>query len=133
MGDPSSFSSLATDFKIAGGRLSNNRITLVGNGVNVEGSGGMTMAGEGTLAYQGNASLAASTSNPLTNILAGLSGATIKDGKMIFPFTVGGTLAKPKFSLKGGGGQGGATQTGAAQPADIVKGLAELFKKKKQQ
>jgi uncharacterized protein involved in outer membrane biogenesis len=132
-GDPSSFSSISADFKIADGRLSSNKITVVGNGVDVDGSGSMTMAGEGTLDYQGNASLAANDSNPLTSVLAGLSGATVKGGKMVFPFAVGGTLAKPKFSLKGGAGQGGATQTGAAQPADVVKGLAGLFKKKKQQ
>ena len=57
-GDPSSFSSLSTDFRIADARLSNNKITLVGNGVDVDGSGSMTMAGEGTLDYQGDASLA---------------------------------------------------------------------------
>ena len=47
-GDPSSFSSLSADFRIADARLSSNKITLVGNGVDVDGSGSMTMAGEGT-------------------------------------------------------------------------------------
>ena len=101
-GDPSSFSSISTDFRIANARLSNNKITVVGNGVNVDGSGSMTMAGDGTLDYQGDASLLASGSNPLGTVLGGLAGAKFANGKMTFPFTVGGTFAKPKFSLKGG-------------------------------
>ena len=58
-GDPSSFSSLSTDFRIADARLTNDKISLVGNGVDVDGSGSMTMAGDGSLDYQGDASLAA--------------------------------------------------------------------------
>ena len=100
-GDPSSFSSMSTDFRIADARLSSNKIALVGNGVDVDGSGSMTMAGEGSLDYQGNASLAASGNNPLATVLGGLAGAKFANGKMTFPFTVGGTFAKPKFSLKG--------------------------------
>jgi uncharacterized protein involved in outer membrane biogenesis len=133
-GDPSSFSSLSADFRIAEARLSSNKITLVGNGVDVDGSGSMTMAGEGTLDYQGDASLAASGNNPLANVLTGLAGAKFANGKMTFPFTVGGTFAKPKFSLKGGAaGQGGAIPASAQQPAEVVRGLSGLFKKKKQQ
>ena len=133
-GDPSSFSSLSADFRITNARLSSTKITLVGNGVDVDGSGSLTMAGEGSLDYQGDASIAASGSNPLTSVLAGLSGATFANGKMTFPFTVGGTFAKPKFSLKGrAAGQGGAIPASVQQPADVVRGLSGLFKKKKQQ
>ena len=114
-GDPSSFSSLSTDFRIADARLSSNKITLVGNGVDVDGSGSMTMAGDGTLDYQGDASLAASGNNPLATVLGGLAGAKVANGKMTFPFTVGGTFAKPKFSLKGGAaGPGGVPEAAAA-------------------
>ena len=133
-GDPSSFSSISTDFRIADARLSSNKITLVGNGVDVDGSGSMTMAGEGTLDYQGDASLAASGSNPMGTVLGGLAGAKFDNGKMTFPFAVGGTLAKPKFSLKGGAaGQGGAVPAAAEQPVNAVRGIAGMFKKKKQQ
>jgi hypothetical protein len=54
---------------------------------------------------------------------------------MTFPFTVEGTFAKPKFSLKGGarGQTGLAQQVQSAQPADVVRGIAGMFKKKKQQ
>ena len=132
-GDPSSFSSLSTDFRIADARLTNNKISLVGNGVDVDGSGSMTMAGEGSLDYQGDASLAAGGSNPLTTVLGGLAGAKIVNGKMVFPFAVGGTFAKPKFSLKGAPGEGGAPGLAAQEPVNVVRGLAGLLKKKKQQ
>jgi uncharacterized protein involved in outer membrane biogenesis len=130
-GDPSSFSSLSADFRIADARLSSHKITLIGNGVDVDGSGSMTMAGDGTLDYQGDASLAASGNNPLGTVLGGLVGAKFANGKMIFPFTVGGTFAKPKFSLKGGAaGQSGAVPAAAQQPINAVKGISGLFKKK---
>jgi len=130
-GDPSSFSSLSADFRIANARLSSNKITLVGNGVDVDGSGSMTMAGDGTLDYQGDAGLAASGSNPLGAVLGGLAGAKFANGKMTFPFTVGGTFAKPKFSLKGGAaGQSGAVPAAAQEPVNAVRGLSGLFKKK---
>jgi uncharacterized protein involved in outer membrane biogenesis len=130
-GDPSSFSSLSADFQIADDRLSNNKISLVGNGVDVDGSGSMTMAGEGTLDYQGNASLAANSSNPLAAVMGGLAGAKFANGKMIFPFTVGGTFAKPKFSLKGGASrEGGTAKTAAEEPVKAVRGLSGLLRKK---
>jgi len=134
-GDPSSFSSISTDFNIADGKLASHQIALAGNGVDVDGSGVMSMAGEGSLDYQGTAKIAAG-SNPLTNVLAGLSGATYADGKLAFPFTLGGDFANPKFALKGGA----TGQTGAAgllksgqKPADVVRGLTGLFKKKNTQ
>jgi hypothetical protein len=133
-GDPSSFSSISTDFRIADARLSNNKITVVGNGVDVDGSGSMTMAGDGTLDYQGDATLAASGNNPLGTVLGGLAGAKVANGKLTFPFTVGGTIAKPKFSLKGGaGGEAGAVPAAAQEPVNAVKGITGMFKKKKQQ
>jgi hypothetical protein len=52
---------------------------------------------------------------------------------MTFPFTVGGTFAKPKFFLKGAAGQGGASSGSAEEPIDLVRGLSGLLKKKKQQ
>lgn len=148
-GDPSSFSSISSDFTIADQRISSTKITLVGNGVGVDGSGAVSVAGAGSLDYQGVANIAASQ-NPLTGIMAGLSGAKYEGGKLTFPFTIGGTLDNPKFTLKSLGsqnqidavagmlgkrsGQGTTTQSGQAQPqnpADLVQGIAGLFKKKK--
>jgi hypothetical protein len=140
-GDPSSFSSLSADFNIAEQKITSNKITLLGNGVDVDGSGTLSVAGAGSLDYQGVASIVAGES-AVSNLLAGLSGAKLENGKLTFPFGVAGTLENPKFSLKSGGeasrlgaltgSQGSSTQTGQQQPADVVKGLTGLFKKKKQ-
>ena len=83
-------------------------------------------------------------------MLANISGATFADGKLSYPFAIGGTLKNPAFKLKtlsGPGGKLGAAQriAGAAgvqvpgagqpgqaeQPAGLVQGLAGMFKKKK--
>jgi len=144
-GDPSSFSSISTDLNIANGRITSNKIAIVGNGVEVNGSGSMTLAGAGSLDYQG-ISKVASGQNPVTDMLASFSGATFADGKLSFPFTLGGTLQQPKFSLKsaggasavgglqsilGGKGQQTTAQPGQTQPSeDLVKGISGLFKKK---
>lgn len=132
-GDPSSFSMLSADFSIADARLSSKTISLVGNGLNVDGSGSMTMAGEGSLNYVGDASLAASGTNPLATLVGGVTGAKVSNGRLTFPFTVAGTLAKPHFALKGGpAGQAGALPASVQQPATVVRGLAGLLKKKSQ-
>jgi uncharacterized protein involved in outer membrane biogenesis len=130
-GDASSFHSLSADFQIADSRLSSNKIDLDGNGVDVVGSGSLTMAGEGTLDYQGDASIAAGGSNPLVAVLGGLAGATYTDGKLTFPFTVAGTFAKPKFSMKGGGlADKGAAPDNVQKNVKLVRGLSELLKKR---
>lgn len=136
-GDPSSFSSLAADLKLAQQRISSNKITVVGNGVEAEGSGVLSLPGEGSLDYQGVAKVAAGQ-NPITGILAGLSGATYADGKLSFPFRVSGTLDNPHFSIQGQHSLGGlpnltgATPPGQApqNPADLINAIGGLFKKK---
>jgi uncharacterized protein involved in outer membrane biogenesis len=139
-GDPSSFSSIAMDFTIANNRINTTKASIVGNGVDVDGSGSLGLAGEGSLDYQGVAKIAASQ-NALTSIVGGIAGATLAGGKMAFPFNLAGTLQNPKFTLKSGstgsplgaitgalaGGKGAAGQ----QPANVVQGIAGLFKKKK--
>jgi uncharacterized protein involved in outer membrane biogenesis len=141
-GDPGSFSSIAMDFTIANNRINTTKATIVGNGVDVEGSGSLALAGEGSLDYQGVARVAASQ-NALTSIVGSISGATVAGGKMAFPFSLAGTLQNPKFTLKSGGagsqlgaitgalgGQKGATGQ-QQQPANAVQGIAGLLKKKK--
>jgi uncharacterized protein involved in outer membrane biogenesis len=142
-GDPSSFSSMAADLNIAEGKITSNKVTIVGNGVNVDGAGTLSLAGAGSLAYDGVAKLAAGQ-NPVTGLLAGLSGATFADGKLTFPFGIGGTLQSPQFKLKSLGSKGQLSglqgllgpkgqqqdQTQQQNPQDLVQGLAGMFKKK---
>jgi uncharacterized protein involved in outer membrane biogenesis len=145
-GDPSSFQSMSADLNIADGKIRSEKIAIVGNGVDVDGAGVLALAGDGSLAYDGIAKLLAGQ-NPITNILGGLSGATYADGKLTFPFSVGGTFQNPQFKLKSLGskqqltglqgllGAKGQQQTGQQQqtPADLVQGIAGMFKKKSTQ
>jgi uncharacterized protein involved in outer membrane biogenesis len=146
-GDPSSFQSISSDLNIADGRITSNKIVVVGSGVDIDGAGSLALAGEGNMAYEGIAKIAAAQ-NPLTNILGGLTGATYADGKLTFPFSVAGALQNPQFKLKSlgskqqltglqtllGGKQQAEGQEGQTQqqqtPADLVQGLSGLFKKK---
>ena len=146
-GDPSSFSSMAADLNIADGKITSNKVVIIGNGVDIDGAGILALAGEGSLAYEGVAKLAAGQ-NPVTGLLAGLSGATFADGKLSFPFAIDGTLGNPHFKLKSLGSKGqlsglqgllgpknqqGTAQEGQTQqqsPQDLVQGIAGMFKKK---
>jgi uncharacterized protein involved in outer membrane biogenesis len=113
-GDPYAFSSIAVNFTIAGNRIQTTKGNIVGNGVQIDAAGSLGLAGDGSLDYQGVARLAASD-NALTSVLGGLTGATLKGGKMLLPFSLSGTLKNPQFTLKpsdghkGGVGQGAAT------------------------
>jgi uncharacterized protein involved in outer membrane biogenesis len=132
-GDPSSFKSLTADFQIADGRLVSDNIHLEGNGLSVRGSGSLTTAGEGTLDYQAEASLAGAPSNPLTAVLGALAGGKITDGTLTVPFTVSGTFAKPRFSLQSGAGNNqNADLPTAEKNNQLLRGLGTFFKKKKQ-
>jgi len=142
-GDPGAFSTIAADLNIANSRITSKKINVVGNGLDAQGSGSMTMVGPGSLDYDGVANLAAGT-NQLSSLLAGLSGATFANGKMSFPFGIGGSLSVPKFMLKSLGkgqanglqnligGQQGTTTNQQQNPASLIQGLAGAFKKKKQ-
>lgn len=146
-GDPSSFSSMSADLNIANQRISSNKVVILGNGIEVNGSGSLSLAGAGSLDYEGVAKLMAGQS-AVTDLLVNLSGATYADGKLTFPFTLGGTLQNPKFNLKSGGGAGNlgalgnlvagksgqqgtqASGQNQPQPGDLVQGITGLFKKK---
>jgi uncharacterized protein involved in outer membrane biogenesis len=95
--DPSSFSAISTDLELANLRISSSVIDIDGYGVDVDGSGSVSLSGSDQLNYQGIAYIV-SKQGFFTNIFARLSGATLKDGKLSFPFRVGGTLENPAFS-----------------------------------
>jgi uncharacterized protein involved in outer membrane biogenesis len=95
--DPSSFKLMTTDLELANQRISSRVIDLDGYGVDVDGSGSVSVSGSDELNYRG---LAEITTNQgfFTNTIARLSGATLKDGKLQFPFRIGGTIDSPVFS-----------------------------------
>ncbi len=149
-GDPSSFSTISADVNIANGQLTSKKIVIIGNGVNLDGSGTLSLARAGSLDYQGIAQIAAQPS-PLVDVLVNLTGASFANGKLSFPLSISGTLDNPRFALKSAGraGQFGAAPNVAAgktgqqitgqpgqaqqQPADVVQGIIGLLKKRSQQ
>jgi uncharacterized protein involved in outer membrane biogenesis len=101
--DPSSFNVVTTDMELANQRISSKVIDIDGYGVDVDGSGSVSVSGSDELDYRGLAEITTKESF-LTNTFARLSGATLKDGKLQFPFRIGGTINNPVFS-KGKGDQ----------------------------
>jgi uncharacterized protein involved in outer membrane biogenesis len=101
--DPSSFNVITTDLELANQRISSRVIDIDGYGVDVDGSGSVSVSGSDELNYRGLAEITTKESF-FTNTVARMSGASLKDGKLQFPFRIGGTIDSPVFS-KGKGDQ----------------------------
>jgi uncharacterized protein involved in outer membrane biogenesis len=95
--DPSSFNLITSDLELANQRISSKVIDIDGYGVDVDGSGSVSVSGTEELNYRGLAEITTKESF-FTNTIARLSGATLKDGKLQFPFRIGGTIDSPVFS-----------------------------------
>jgi uncharacterized protein involved in outer membrane biogenesis len=95
--DPSSFNFVSTDLELDHERISSRVIDVDGYGVDVDGSGSMSITGSDELNYQGVAEII-SKQGFVTNLFARLAGGTLKDGKLSFPFHVGGTIDNPVFA-----------------------------------
>jgi uncharacterized protein involved in outer membrane biogenesis len=95
--DPSSFNVITTDVELANQRISSKVIDIDGYGVDVDGSGSVSVSGSDVLDYRGLAEIT-TKEGFFTNTIARLSGATLKDGKLQFPFRIGGTIDNPVFS-----------------------------------
>jgi uncharacterized protein involved in outer membrane biogenesis len=95
--DPSSFNLITTDLELVNQRISSRVIDIDGYGVDVDGSGSVSVSGSDELNYRGLAEITTKESF-FTNTVARMSGATLKDGKLQFPFRVGGTIDSPVFS-----------------------------------
>jgi AsmA protein len=114
-GDPASFSSISADLNIADQRIATQPLTVVGNGVELTAAGSLALAGEGNLAFDGVAKIAAGD-NQVSALIANLSGATMEQGKLSLPFTLTGTLEKPNFRLR------------SATPANALRGIQSLLR-----
>jgi uncharacterized protein involved in outer membrane biogenesis len=95
--DPSSFNVITTDLELDNQRISSRVIDIDGYGVDVDGSGSVSISGSDELNYRGLAEIT-TKEGFFTNTIARLSGATLKDGKLQFPFRIGGTINNPVFS-----------------------------------
>ena len=107
--EPSSFNVITTDLELADQRISSRVIDIDGYGVDVDGSGSVSVSGSDELNYRGLAEITTKESF-FTNTVARLSGATLKDGKLQFPFRIGGTIDSPVFSKGKGDTDGDAVQ-----------------------
>jgi uncharacterized protein involved in outer membrane biogenesis len=95
--DPSSFNSISTDLELANERISSRVIDIDGYGVDVDGSGSVSLSGSDELDYRGLAEIT-TKEGFFTNTIARLSGASLVDGKLQFPFRIRGTIDSPVFS-----------------------------------
>jgi uncharacterized protein involved in outer membrane biogenesis len=95
--EPSSFTLMTADLELDNQRISSRVIDIDGYGVDVDGSGNVSVSGSNELNYRGLAEIT-TREGFFTNIIARLSGATLKDGKLQFPFRLGGTIDNPVFS-----------------------------------
>jgi uncharacterized protein involved in outer membrane biogenesis len=95
--DPSSFNFVSTDLELDHERILSKVIDIDGYGVDIDGSGSVSISGSDELNYQGVAEIV-SRQGFVTNLFARLSGGTLKDGKLSFPFHVRGTIDNPVFA-----------------------------------
>jgi uncharacterized protein involved in outer membrane biogenesis len=95
--DPSSFKLISTDLVLDHERISSKVIDIDGYGVDIDGSGSVSVSGSDELNYHGVAQIV-SKQGFVTNLFARLAGGTLKDGKLSFPFHVGGTIDNPAFA-----------------------------------
>ena len=103
--NPSSFNFVSTDLELDHERISSKVIDIDGYGVDLDGSGSVSLSGSDELNYRGVAEIT-SRQGFVTNLLARLAGGTLKDGKLSFPFHIGGTIDNPIFT-KGSKGEKG--------------------------
>jgi uncharacterized protein involved in outer membrane biogenesis len=98
--DPSSFNLISTDLQFANLRIASTKIDIDGYGVDIDGSGSVSVSGSDELDYRGIAQIT-TKQGMFTNIFGRLSGGKLVDGKLTFPFQISGTIENPVFS-KGG-------------------------------
>jgi len=121
--DPAAFSLFSADLSLADQRITSRKITIVGNGTDFDGSGTFNLASGDSLDYSGTARIAAKQ-NPLTSVIASLSGAAYANGQLSFPFALSGNVRNPRFVLKSATGQK------PSNPPGLSHGLQGLSKKK---
>ncbi len=95
--NPSSFNFVSTDLELDHERISSKVIDIDGYGVDLDGSGSVSLTGSDELNYRGVAEIN-SRQGFLTNLFARLAGGKLKNGKLSFPFHIAGTIDNPIFA-----------------------------------
>jgi hypothetical protein len=95
--DPSSFNLISTDLQLVNQRIACTKIDIDGYGVDVDGSGSISVSGSDQLDYRGTAQIT-TKQGFFTNTFGRLSGGKLVDGKLTFPFRITGTIQNPIFS-----------------------------------
>ena len=95
--NPASFSSIATDLELENLRITSKVIDIDGYGVDVDGSGSVSVSGSDDLNYQGVATIT-TKQGFFTSTFARFEGAKMVDGRLTFPFRIEGKIEAPKFS-----------------------------------
>ena len=92
---PSSFASIAADLQLADLWVSSRLVDIDGGRTGCGwGSGRVSVSGSDELDYRGVAAIT-TKQGFWTTTFARLGGATVKDGKLSFPFRIAGTLESP--------------------------------------
>ena len=95
--DPASFNLISTDLQLANLRIASTKIDVDGYGVDIDGSGSVSVSGSDDLDYRGIAQIT-TKQGFFTNTFGRLSGGKLVDGKLTFPFRISGTIENPIFS-----------------------------------
>jgi uncharacterized protein involved in outer membrane biogenesis len=94
---PSAFNMISTDLELANLRITSKKIDVDGYGVDIDGSGSVSVDGFDEMNCQGIAQIT-TPQGFFTNTFARFAGAKLQDGKLSFPFQIGGTIANPTFT-----------------------------------
>jgi uncharacterized protein involved in outer membrane biogenesis len=95
--DPSSFNLISTDWQLANQRIASTKIDVDGYGVDIDGSGSVSVSGSDELDYRGIAQIT-TKQGFFTNTFGRFAGGKLVDGKLTFPFSIRGTIEAPVFS-----------------------------------
>jgi uncharacterized protein involved in outer membrane biogenesis len=95
--DPASFNLISTDLQLDNLRITSTKIDVDGYGVDIDGSGTVSVSGSDVLDYRGTAQIT-TKQGFLTNTFARFAGGKLVDGKLTFPFRISGTIQNPVFS-----------------------------------
>jgi uncharacterized protein involved in outer membrane biogenesis len=99
--NPASFNLISTDLQFANRRIASTKIDIDGYGVDIDGSGSVSVSGSDDLDYRGTAQIT-TKQGFFTNTFGRLSGGKLVDGKLTFPFRISGTIENPVFSKVNG-------------------------------